>query len=155
MPAFGLKNRKLFFNNKINKNWSSNIALFLIRGKGYFEQYKASASLESYGLPNYINGTDTITNTDLIRQLWLDNYFYGSNFYTQYKKGNTQLNIGGTLNNYDGKHYGIIPKSITANAVPSYYKWYNLNANKKEAGIYANWTQTISKLIKTYADMQI
>jgi iron complex outermembrane receptor protein len=146
---------QLFFNNKINKNWSSNIALFLIRGKGYFEQYKASASLESYGLPNYINGTDTTTQTDLIRQLWLDNYFYGSNFYTQYKNDNTQLSIGGTFNNYDGKHYGIITKSITQNAIPTNYKWYNLTANKKEAAIYTKWTQTINKRFQTYADVQL
>jgi iron complex outermembrane receptor protein len=146
---------QLFFNNKINKKWSSNIALFLVRGKGYFEQYKANASLESYGLPNYINGTDTISNTDLIRQLWLDNYFYGSNFYTQYKNGNTQLNIGGTLNSYDGKHYGIITNSITTNAIPSNYKWYNLTASKKEAAIYAKWTQTINNRIQTYADVQV
>lgn len=146
---------QLFFNNKINQKWSSNIALFLIRGKGYFEQYKASASLESYGLPNYINGTDTISNTDLIRQLWLDNYFYGSNFYTQYKNGKTQLNIGGTINNYDGKHYGIIPKSITANAVPSNYKWYNLTANKKEAALYSKWTQSLNNSWQTYVDVQL
>ena len=146
---------QLFLNNKINQKWSSNIALFMIRGKGYFEQYKANASLESYGLPNYINGTDTTTNSDIIRQLWLDNYFYGSNFYTQYKNGKTQLNMGGTINNYDGKHYGIITKSITANAVPSNYKWYNLTAQKKEGAFYTKWTKSLNNKWQTYLDVQL
>ena len=44
-------------------------------------------------LPDYINGTDTITSTDLIRRLWLDNYFYGGIFSLQYQKNKTQLHL--------------------------------------------------------------
>ena len=49
--------------------------MFLTRGKGYYEQYKAGQSLAAYGLPAYFNGTDSLYETDLIRRLWLDNFF--------------------------------------------------------------------------------
>jgi hypothetical protein len=49
-------------------------------------------------LPEPINGTDTITNTDLVRQLWLDNDFYGSIFSCNTKliTHNSLLEVDGT-----------------------------------------------------------
>ncbi|MGO8055920.1 hypothetical protein, partial [Rhizobium leguminosarum] len=66
---------QLFFNHQFNKNTSFNTAFFLTKGKGYYEQYKAQESYSDYGLPDYVVGSDTLTATDLIRQLWLDNDF--------------------------------------------------------------------------------
>ena len=77
---------QLFYNRKLNANWKGNIAFFLTRGKGYYEQYKAGESLENYGLPVFINGIDTVEKTDLVRRLWLDNYFYGAVFQRNTKK---------------------------------------------------------------------
>ncbi|MFZ1451293.1 MAG: TonB-dependent receptor plug domain-containing protein, partial [Ferruginibacter sp.] len=99
---------QLFYNRKLNPYWKGNIAIFLTRGKGYYEQYKALQSLADYGLPDYNNGTTTITETDLVRQLWLDNYFYGNIFSLHYQKNKTQLIVGGGYNVYEGKHYGKI-----------------------------------------------
>ena len=62
--------------------------MFYIKGKGYYEQYKADQAYADYGLPEPVYGTDTITNTDLVRQLWLDNDFYGNIFSLQYKTDN-------------------------------------------------------------------
>ena len=46
--------------------------MFYIKGKGYYEQYKADQAYADYGLPEPVYGTDTITNTDLVRQLgWI------------------------------------------------------------------------------------
>src|SRR6478735_248603 len=68
---------QLFFNHSFNNNWSFNTAGFLTRGKGYYEEYKAAQSYSKYGLPNVVVGSTTVTKTDLVRQRWLDNYFYG------------------------------------------------------------------------------
>src|SRR5665213_504270 len=99
---------QLFFNHKINSVFSYNVDAFLTRGKGYYEEYKADQSFSDYYLPDIINGNDTITSTDLIRRLWLDNYFYGSIFSLQYHKNKTSLTFGGGWTQYDGQHYDIV-----------------------------------------------
>ncbi|MGC4102789.1 TonB-dependent receptor [Ferruginibacter sp.] len=145
---------QLFYNRKINDYWKGNIAIFLTRGKGYYEQYKADAQLADYGLPDYNNGSSTISSTDLVRRLWLDNNFYGTVFSAQYHKAKTDLTIGGGLNQYDGKHYGEIVWAKVQAAVPANYRWYNLMAHKKDLSFYSKWTQQWTATLQTYADIQ-
>src|SRR5450432_1222463 len=76
---------QLFFNHAVNQELSFNTAVFLTRGKGYFEEYKTQDQLSNYGLPAQVIGSDTVTSSDFIRQQWLDNYFYGGIFSLQYK----------------------------------------------------------------------
>jgi iron complex outermembrane receptor protein len=68
----------------------------------------SSTKFSRYGLPNAIFGNDTIKNTDLVRQLWLDNNYYGQILSLQYKKDKDQLTFGGGWNQYDGNHYGTV-----------------------------------------------
>ncbi|MEO7524007.1 MAG: TonB-dependent receptor [Ferruginibacter sp.] len=147
---------QLFYNRKINDHWKGNIAFFLTKGKGYYEQYKAGEALSDYGLPVYINGNDSIGYTDLVRRLWLDNYFYGSVFSLQYEKKKTGLIIGGSTTGYDGKHFGEITQAIPLQQViPVNYRWYNLKANKKDISGYAKWTQQLSTNLQSYVDIQV
>lgn len=142
---------QLFFDHSFNQYWKGNIAAFLTRGKGYYEQYKAGEGLSDYGLPAF----GSVTETDLIRRLWLDNYFYGSIFSAQYSKKNTQLIIGGGYNEYDGDHYGRIVKTIITGAAPDNYEWYRNDALKKDFSAYTKWTQTLSQHFQTFADVQV
>jgi iron complex outermembrane receptor protein len=82
--------------------------MFYTRGQGYYEQYKAEQSYSSYGLPDPVYGVDTLHETDLIRQLWLDNNFFGNNFSLQYKKSSTDIIIGGGWSRYLGNHFGNV-----------------------------------------------
>lgn len=145
---------QLFYNRKINNYWKSNIAVFLTKGKGYFEQYKAKESLASLGLPDFNDGTNNISKVDLVRQLWLKNNFYGTIFSVQYNKKKNNLIIGGGFNQYDGKHFGDIVFSEIKGAIPDNYRWYDLNAVKKDASIYAKWTHKLSSKWETYVDLQ-
>jgi len=145
---------QLFYNHKFNSYWKGNLAVFLTRGKGYYEQYKAQAALADYGLPDYNNGTTTITETDLVRRLWLDNYFYGTIFSVQYQKNRTQIIFGGGYNAYDGKHYGDIKWAAIQAAVPKDYRWYNLTAHKKDFSVYNKWTQQFSSNWQGFVDVQ-
>ncbi|MBC8034407.1 MAG: TonB-dependent receptor plug domain-containing protein, partial [Chitinophagaceae bacterium] len=99
---------QFFFNQEFNERLSFNTAVFLTRGKGYYEQYKAEERYDTYGLPPFIAGGDPLTTTDLVRQLWLDNYYYGNVFSFNYKQNKTQLTLGGAYTRYDGSHYGKI-----------------------------------------------
>lgn len=145
---------QLFFNQKINDFWKGNVAVFLTKGKGYYEQYKAERKLSSFGLPDYYNGTTTIKKTDVVRQLWLDNNFYGSIFSAQYKKNKTQFTFGGGLNEYDGKHYGELTWAAVQAAVPKNYRWYNLTSTKKDINIYSKWTQQLTNNWQSFVDVQ-
>ena len=139
-----------FYNQKINTNLQFNLSGFLTTGKGYFEQYKADQAFAGYGLSDYNNNS----TTDLIRQLWLDNRFYGSVFSVQYQKGKNTIQSGGLVSFYDGKHFGKIMSTSIANAVDVPYEWYRLKANKREQSIYTKWIRKLTTNLYSYIDLQ-
>jgi iron complex outermembrane receptor protein len=147
---------QLFYNHQFNTYWKTNLTLFLTKGAGYYEQYKAQSTLLNYGVPNYVDGNNsTISKTDLIRRLWLDNDFYGTTFSVQHQKNKTQFTAGGGWNNYDGKHFGeIIWAKVTA-AVPANFRWYNLTANKKDFSLFTKWAEQWDAHWQSYADLQV
>jgi iron complex outermembrane recepter protein len=146
---------QLFYNHQFNTYWKANAAVFLTRGKGYYEQYKGSEGLNDYGLPDYRIDTNVISETDLIRRLWLDNHFYGSVFSVQHQKNNTQFIAGGGWTKYDGKHFGEIIWAKVQPAVPLNYKWYDLTAHKTDLNIYTKWMEQWDEHWQSFADIQM
>ncbi len=143
---------QLFLNHELNKKIAINTAFFLTSGKGYYEQYKAQQHYSSYGLSDYLSGGDTLRKTDLIRQLWLDNKFFGQVLSLQYKGIKNELTVGGGWNRYSGNHFG---KIIWATAgVPDNYRWYNLQANKTDINIFIKYQQALTSQINVFADLQ-
>ncbi len=143
---------QFFVNHQFNPKLTFNTAFFLTNGKGYYEEYKADQEFASYGLPDFIAGGDTISSTDLIRQLWLDNRLYGQTVSLQYKDLDDELTIGGAWNRYDGKHYGIITWAEVG--VPDHYKWYNLTAHKNDVNGYAKYQRRLSGNLYGFVDLQ-
>ncbi len=146
---------QLFYNQQLSNTWTANVALFLTRGKGYYEQYKAGEALGDYGLPDFNNGTTIITETDLVRRLWLDNFFYGSIFSFQYKSDKRQFIFGGGINQYDGQHFGEIISAEQQAAVPMNYRYYDNPAVKKDYSAYTKWTEQLSSNWQTFVDLQL
>ena len=146
---------QLFYNHKFNPYWKANAAIFLTKGKGYYEQYKADNKLSDYGLPDFNDGSTIIKKTDLIRRLWLDNNFYGSIFSAQYQQNNTQLIIGGGINKYEGKHYGEIAWAQQQAAVSKNYRYYNLTADKQDFSAYTKWTEQLCSNLHSFVDLQV
>ncbi|MBN9483226.1 MAG: TonB-dependent receptor [Bacteroidetes bacterium] len=143
---------QLFLDHKFSRHLSGHIAMFMTRGLGYYQEYKTGQSYSSYGLPNFINGADTITQTDLTRQLWLDNYYYGSVFSLLYEKKKTQVSFGGGWNQYLGTHYGYI--TWAQYAVPDNYRWYLLHSQKNDLNLYVKAQQTIGDNLILFGDLQ-
>ena len=98
-------------------------------------------------------GADTISTTDLIRQKWLDNYFYGGIFSLQYKYKATQLTIGGGWDRYDGKHYALVNWAQNG-GIPNGYEYYNVPAHKSDFNVYAKLQQQLSERFTAFADLQ-
>jgi iron complex outermembrane recepter protein len=143
---------QLFYNQQLNKKLSFNIATFLTRGKGYYEQYKADENYRKYNLPYPVNGNDTTFSSDFIRQLWLDNYFYGAVYSLQYKSAKTQATLGGALTRYDGNHYGKLVWA--SNGLTGNDRWYNLDAFKTDFSTYGKQQTEIGKGLFIFYDLQ-
>lgn len=143
---------QLFYDKKMNDNISFNAAIFLTRGKGYYEEYRASQLYSDYGLPDYINGTDTITSTDLIRRLWLDNYFYGGIFSFQYQKNQSHITFGGGWDEYDGNHYDVV--TWAQQGFTNGYVYSKVPANKRDLNLYGKLLQNFGSGFSGFADIQ-
>lgn len=144
---------QLFFNQSFKRGWSFNTAVFLTRGKGYYEEYKAAQAYSKYGLPNVVIGGATITQTDLVRQRWLDNYFYGQILSLQYKDKKDELTFGGGWTIYDGKHYGTLPWMLVGNVAKD-YRYYDYPAKKTDANFYTKWQHRLAANLTSFADIQ-
>ncbi len=144
---------QLLYNNQLSTYWNLNIALHYTRGLGYFEQYKADESFYDYRFNPIIIGDDSITNTNLIRQLWLDNYFYGAVYALNYNKNRLDATLGGGYHIYEGKHYG---KVIWAQFAPNELgdEYYNNDARKADFNIYTKFNYALSDQWNTYLDLQ-
>lgn len=125
---------QLFFDQKIGSAIHFNTAFFFTKGKGYYEQYKADEDYSKYMIPYPVNGTDTTYTSDFIRQLWLDNDFYGNIFSFQFKKEKTEATLGGAITRYDGNHYGKV--TWASNGLTGTERWYDLHALKNDFNIY-------------------
>lgn len=143
---------QLFYNKKINSKWNLNNTLFATSGRGYYEQYKIDQSYDSYGLKEpTINGSP-VGSTDIVRQLWLDNLFYGNNVSVRHKNEKREVTLGGNWSNYLGDHFG---KIIWAKySIPKDYKWYNLTANKSEQSVFGKWMEE-SGNFQFFGDVQL
>jgi iron complex outermembrane receptor protein len=143
---------QFFFNHSFDSTWSLSTAVYLSKGKGYYEEYKTAASYSNYGLANPVIGNQIITNTDLVRQLWLDNNLYGTIYSVNRKTKKDQLTLGGGWNEYDGLHYGNI---VWANiGIPNDYQYYNHKAVKKDFNVYGKYLLKISRHLEATADVQ-
>ena len=143
---------QLFYNQDITKRLKFSTGIFLIDGKGYYEQYKADQAYADYGLTAPVYGNDITTNTDLVRQLWLDNDFYGNIFSLQYKDDKTQLTFGGGWNRYRGNHYGDVVWAEKGLALPG--RWYDLDAVKNDLNIYFKQQTKLGSVVSAFYDLQ-
>lgn len=144
---------QFFIDHKFNNNWSASIANFLTRGKGYYEEFKNNQSFSSYGLAPFVSPSkDTFTTTNLIRQLWLDNYFYGSLASVFYQKNNSQITIGSGYTQYDGRQYGFV--KWAQYGAPNDYRWYFNTSTKTDFNTFIKCQQQLGKL-SLYGDVQL
>jgi len=144
----------LMFSNQVSKNISLNAASFWTIGKGYYEEYKEDRKFADYGITSVVVGTTTFERTDLIRQKWLDNDFYGTLASVNYREKNLDATIGGNWNRYDGNHFGKILWTEVNAGIPKNLEWYRNNGIKTDYSVFAkaNW-QTTNKL-SLFGDIQ-
>lgn len=141
---------QLLWNEKINSNWTLNTALHYTIGKGYFENYKEDADFSDYNLTPVL----TETSTDLIRQKWLDNDFYGTTFSLIYNKSNLELIFGGGANSYKGKHFGKVIWARFASTSELGDLYYDHFGTKNELNFYSKISYKIANNLLLFGDLQ-
>lgn len=143
---------QFFFDQELSDKLHFNTALFWTKGKGYYEQYKAEDDYANYNMPYPTNGSGTIYTSDFIRQLWLDNDFYGTIFSLQYRHKKVQATFGGSYTKYEGDHFGkVIWASEGLTAIDS---WYDLNAFKNDLTLYLKQQTQLNEYWYLYYDLQ-
>ena len=145
---------QLHWNEKYSSKWNSNLAVHYTKGKGYYEEYQNSQSFSDYGLtPIVVNGA-TIDVTDLIRQKWLDNDFYGTTFSANYKDEKVDFILGGAYNQYKGKHFGEVIWARYASTSELGDKYYDNYGNKNDGNLFAKISYQLTPKLSLYGDLQ-
>ena len=151
------------WNQRLNNNWISNLSLHYTYGRGYYEEYVEDQHMEDYGLAHHHEDEDEDEGddedeeelTDLIRRKWLDNDFYGTvfNFINTTKK--YELILGGSWNNYYGKHFGEVIWARHAGESEIRHKYYDLYGDKTELNLYSKLDYHLNEKISLFADFQL
>jgi iron complex outermembrane receptor protein len=138
------------FSNKLHFQLSGHYT----RGLGYFEEYREQDDLANYGLPNSLFGSDSITNSDIVRRRWLDNHFYGGIASVKYQTTKAKITASAAWNQYDGDHFGEI---IWAQFAPSAFtgdNYYEGTSKKQDANAFVNSEFTLGAF-DVFADVQV
>jgi len=140
---------QLLFSQSLPASLQLNVGLFTTLGRGYYEEYKAATKLS-----NYFEQDTTGIRTDLVRQKWLSNIFYGATYALNYNKDAWDITVGGQAAQYRGKHFGkvkwtevTVPFDITGN-------YYDGKSLKTDVSTYAKINFEPISLLNIYADVQ-
>jgi iron complex outermembrane receptor protein len=139
---------QLHWNEQLNKNWSTTLALNYTKGAGYFEQFKDEEDAADFN--NLI-----ADGSDVIVRRWLENDFYVVNFNTNYKTDKINFITGISYSHYNGDHFGeVIWGSDLAQDVNIRDRYYFSDATKTDFSTFAKITFDISEKLSGYADLQ-
>jgi len=143
---YSQNNYQLQWKYRPNDNIILNTTIHYTKGKGYYEEYHQNQNLNDY----YINNSVSIS--DLQRQLWLNNDFYGISSQLYYQKNNWNFIFGASANQYLGYHYG---KVIGVNNISNFneIEYYRNLGKKNEFSSFAKAIYT-KKNWQFYGDLQ-
>ena len=141
---------QLHWNQKIGLRFSTNLALHYTKGKGYYENYEEDAAFEDFAMTP-VTGVDA---TDLVRQKWLDNDFYGATGSVNFKNDRFDVIVGGGWNKYEGAHYGKVIWARYFSDGELGDKYYDDDAVKTDGNVFAKATVGIVGGLSAYADLQ-
>ncbi|MBL7886125.1 MAG: TonB-dependent receptor [Flavobacterium sp.] len=142
---------QLIWNQTICKNWKSNVAFHYTKGKGYYENYKEDEAFEDYNLIPVAGQT----TTDLVRQKWLDNDFFGATFSLNYKNENLDIVYGGGWNKYLGDHFGKVIWARYASTSELGDHYYDHFGRKEDVHTFLKTSYSVVKNLLLYFDFQV
>jgi len=150
---------QLHWSESWSDKWSSNFALHYTKGQGFYENYKYNEPIAGYGpiQPTKMVENDLgelVPGTDLIRQKWLDNDFYGTTFSVKYKEEKLDVILGGGWNKYEGDHYGKVIWARNSDLSELGDHYYDDYSTKTDGNIFAKANYQFTEKFSFYGDLQ-
>lgn len=162
---------QLHLAHQFNSELSFNTALHYTHGEGYYEEQRNYVALSKYNIPEVNGGSDSIltkvmgvpadyikngkiVKTDLVRQKWLNNDFYGVVGSLTHKLEKIKTTVGGGYNEYDGHHYGFVTWSRFASPTSNKYEYYRASGTKTDWNIYARSEFSPFENLTLFVDLQ-
>lgn len=100
--------------------------IYLIKGKGYYEQFKEGEDLWEYNLSAVPD-----VFSDLARRKWVDKYQVGANSQIVINEQRHTTSLGGSYYFFESEHWGEViwaealgPSMLNINAPPRYYEYF-------------------------------
>lgn len=148
-------NYQLHLIHTFNSRLSVSLTGHYTAGKGYYEQFKQGEALSKYKMPDVITAHDTITKSDIIRRLWLDNDFVGALGNINYS-ATSKLNfvLGGGYNSYIGRHNGEVVWAQFADPDNLKPRYYDDKATKTDGNVYLKTTYKPTSKLTAFLDLQ-
>ena len=145
---------QLHWNQKLNKNWTSNLSLNYTYGRGYFEQYEEDADLAFHEIGPVQIGGETIENSDLIRRRWLDNDYYVVNGTINYTDNQLDFTSGLFYSHYTNDHFGEVIWSRFAGNSEIRDNYYFGTGTKQEFTAFTKATWRLDDQLSFFGDLQ-
>lgn len=122
----------LVWDQKYGNGWKSNTTFFFTKGKGYYENYRQGENLVDFGIES------SLPETDLVRQKWLDNHFYGLNFNLENQNlNNLSLMTGFSATQYVNDHFGKVIWVKDFENQNTNHEFYRNESRKNDVSAYA------------------
>lgn len=145
---------QLLVDQKIANHLSFSGALFYTKGFGYYEEYKPNEALANYNVTPVVVGGKTVDSTALVRDLWLNNDFYGVTYALHYDPAKEfHFTLGGAYNQYLGAHYNNIEWTQQSTNIPPNFEYERDNAKKTDFNIFGKLDYQLNDFT-FFADMQ-
>ncbi len=151
---------QLLFSHELSRQLTMSGALHYTYGRGYYEEYRDTTvwpyeTYASYGLQNVIVGGVETDKTNLVRQKWLDNDFYGMTWSVTYNRDLLNIQFGGGGNIYSGRHFGKIIWSQQQAYTGREYEWYRGTGKKYDASAYLKTAYQLLSDLSVFGDIQL
>lgn len=147
---------QLHIGKEFNPGLTLKSSFFTTTGKGYYEEFKEGAKFNNYGVADFITSkSDTITSTNLVRQKWLDNIYYGNFTTLEQTKKRIKTTVGIGVTSYQGKHFGKVIWAEVAQPFGLDSNYYYATSRKDEVNGFLKAEFKITEKLKLIEELQL
>lgn len=148
-PHFELHN--IYSLNDFAKLYST---IYLIKGKGYYEELQSGQSLYDYNLS--ASRADT---SDLVRRKWVNKYQLGLNSHLLWSTAHHSAALGGSYYHFESDHWGevlwaqtLTPSYLDVNAPFRYYEHFG---KYDDASVYGSYSWQPGQRLTLSGNLQL
>ena len=145
---------QLHWNQSLNQYWDFALGLNYTHGSGFYEEYNdlwynenisfgGDTSFNYLQLSPFQVGEKIVSSSENISQKWLDNDYYVLTFALNYKKENSEFNLGGLASRYVGDHFGNLIWGQSLGEVLPNHRFYENQGIKTEGSLFAKVNQVV------------